>query len=50
MRVLIIVDIWYNTVALDALKTGGVLEASNALEAIAAEKELTNLQTRIMGQ
>ncbi|KAG9297940.1 hypothetical protein G9A89_018768 [Geosiphon pyriformis] len=36
MKVLIIVDIWYNTAALGALETGNASEASSTLETIAA--------------
>ncbi|KAG9289014.1 hypothetical protein G9A89_015563 [Geosiphon pyriformis] len=54
MKVLIIVDIWYSTAALGALETGGALKAGSVLKAVAAsineEKELTNLQVRIMAQ
>ncbi|KAG9291035.1 hypothetical protein G9A89_012907 [Geosiphon pyriformis] len=46
MRVLIIVDIWYSTAALDALETGGVSEANSALETVAASiNEVTLDQT-----
>ncbi|KAG9284034.1 hypothetical protein G9A89_022808 [Geosiphon pyriformis] len=36
MRVLIIVDIWYNTAAFGALETDGASEAGSALEAVVA--------------
>ncbi|KAG9294983.1 hypothetical protein G9A89_017777 [Geosiphon pyriformis] len=36
MKVLIIVDIWYNTAAFGALKTGSASKAGSALEAVTA--------------
>ncbi|KAG9292601.1 hypothetical protein G9A89_006973 [Geosiphon pyriformis] len=46
IRVLIIVDIWYSTVALGALETSGALETGSALETVVVSiDEVTLNQT-----
>ncbi|KAG9306984.1 hypothetical protein G9A89_000898 [Geosiphon pyriformis] len=46
MKILIIVDIWYNTAALGALETGSASETGSALKAVATSiDEVTLDQT-----